>query len=1031
MITDYRRRLLLGSLLASAALSAPAFAQDMGANGTSAPTTAPTQTTTGQPGMGSNESEPSQVPNSTGDIVVTGTLIRNPNLTSASPVAVIGQDEVQLRQSNTAEEVLRTLPGVVPSIGSSVNNGNGGASLVDLRGLGSTRNVILLDGNRITPGNLGGAVDLNNIPLALIQRVDTLTGGASTTYGADAVAGVVNFITRKDFVGVDLSASEQITGKGDGNYFRSDLTIGANTGDGKGNVVFSIGYQQADPVYQGERNFGAQNIDSFSGAASGSGTTVPSRFSVAGVGTRQIDPNSGALLPTFALFNFNPYNIYQTPFRRYNMFGQASYKVADGIEFYSRGLFSRNTVETIVAPSGVFNSAVIIPVSNPYLPAAAAQTLCLSNGDINPGAGVTRPTAAQCTAARGITDPTNPGFVTINTNLARRTTEVGSRISDFQTTLFDYRAGFRGDITSSLSYDVSGSYGESSNRQSLNGYVLTSRARAALYATGTSAANITCLASGPNRGDAGNIASTSAGTGCVPINVFGPSGSLNASGIPYITDRSTTTIETSLAQARGVVNGDLGISSPFASSSINFAAGAEYRKYRASQASDTLAQTPGELGGAGGAAPTFQGGYEVVEGFGELVVPLVADKPLFQSLQLETGVRQSHYRVDAANSPTYNTTTWKAQGTWAIVDALKIRGGFQRAVRAPNIGELFTPVSTSLTNLATDPCAGTAPLNNANLRAVCVAQGAPASTIGVIANPTGAQANITSGGNTAVGPETANTYTIGGVIETPFIRNLTITADYYHIKVKNAISSYAPGDIIAQCFTTITATSATNPACLSIRRNPATGGLDGDPATTPGLFTTLSNLGTILTDGIDATIAYRQNLGFGRLNLFAQGNWTNRSRFQAAPGLINRECTGYYSVNCGSIQPAFQWNVRGTLTVQQVDFSVFWRHIDSVKQEPIDVTSGNGPAYSGTVTALGGGTYNFGRIPAYDYIDFAARVGINEHFEFIFTVNNAFDRKPPIVGTGVGSTAYNSGNTYPSTYDALGRRFSTGVRIRM
>src|SRR6187549_1522718 len=188
-------------------------------------------------------------------IVVTGTLIRNPNLVSSSPVAVVGAEEIALRQTNNAEEILRDLPGAVPSIGSAVNNGNGGAAFADLRGLGNFRNVVLLDGQRITPSSTIGRVDLNNIPLALVERVDTLTGGAAVTYGADAVSGVVNFITRRDFAGFELATSEQITEQGDGNVFRADLTLGANFDDGRGNAVLSIGYQEADPVYQGARKF--------------------------------------------------------------------------------------------------------------------------------------------------------------------------------------------------------------------------------------------------------------------------------------------------------------------------------------------------------------------------------------------------------------------------------------------------------------------------------------------------------------------------------------------------------------------------------------------------------------------------------------------------------------------------------------------------------------------------------------------------------------------------------------------------------
>jgi outer membrane receptor protein involved in Fe transport len=257
------------------------------------------------------------------EIVVTGTLIANPNVTSTSPVAVIGQDEIALRQVGNAEQIIRDLPGAVPSIGQNVNNGNGGASFVNLRGLGTNRNIVLLDGARVVPSGTGGAVDLNNIPLALIQRVDALTGGASTTYGADAVSGVLNFITRKDFSGMELQVGEGLTEKGDGNTFRADLTLGANFDDGRGNAVLSLGYQEADPIYQGDRDISLFGISSRTGVASGeSFTSVPAAFSFDD--DYQINAAGNALVPFYNGFNFNPYNIFVTPYQRFNMFGHAA-----------------------------------------------------------------------------------------------------------------------------------------------------------------------------------------------------------------------------------------------------------------------------------------------------------------------------------------------------------------------------------------------------------------------------------------------------------------------------------------------------------------------------------------------------------------------------------------------------------------------------------------------------------------------------------------------------------------------------------
>ncbi|MDE2619610.1 MAG: TonB-dependent receptor plug domain-containing protein, partial [Sphingomonadales bacterium] len=566
-------------------------------------------------------------------IVVTGSLIKNPNLVQANPINVTTADTIELKQSNVAEEVLREIPGVVANIGSAVNNGNGGASYVDLRGLGSNRNVVLLDGNRIVPGDLQGRVDLNNIPLALVSRVDAMTGAAVTTYGADAITGVVNFVTKKDFTGVDLAVSQQMTAKSDGKFFRADLTVGSNFADDRGNAVLAIGYQKSDPVYQGDRDFSYNQLSSFTGGASGSGTGVPGRFSgtrpltngvpnttapfqiigtdsqgrpilapvtggLANGGVRQIN-SAGQAVGTFATFNFNPYNIFQTPFQRYNIFAQANYKISDSVEVYTRGMFSKNTVSTIIAPSGSFGGTVTINLNNPFLPSALRNQFCAFNTAANTtgvdanGNAVSGQTSytprfsqAACDAAAVATGPSDPNYRTVTVTYNRRAVEVGPRISDYSTTIFDYRIGLRGELSSSINWDLNASYGESEKLQTIKNYTLQSRFRQAALVNGT-ASNPTCQ-------DPSN--------GCVPVNLFGPAGSITPAMAAYLTANSSSRIKTALGQVRAVVNGDLPITSPGAATPMGFALGAEYRSYKAQQASDLLAKTAGELGGAGGAA---------------------------------------------------------------------------------------------------------------------------------------------------------------------------------------------------------------------------------------------------------------------------------------------------------------------------------------------------------------------------------------------------------------------------------------------
>lgn len=984
MSQSYRRRLLTGSLLATAAIvGQPAFAQQ-----------SPDEQREAQDVQvaPADAVEDSQV--EPGDeIVVTGSLIRNPNIEASAPVTTVGEAEIELQQVNVAEELLREIPGVVPSIGSQVNNGNGGASFVDLRGLGTNRNLVLLDGRRITPANTGGAVDLNNIPLALLERTDVLTGGASTTYGADAVAGVVNFVTKRDFAGIDLGLSNQITEQGDGNIFRADLTLGANFDDGSGNVVLGIGYQKADAVFQGDRDFSRFNVNSTTGGIGGSGTSVPTRVVIPGVGNRVLDNGVFRPITPADAFNFNPFNIFQTPFERYNIYGAGSYEVAPGIEVYARGLFSRQTVSTIIAPSGSFGSALTFGVNNPFLSTDAANTLCLAAGR----------TQAACTAARTAA-PGSTADIQLTNVVTRRFVEGGGRVSDYTTTLFDTVVGVRGDLTDNIGFDLFASYGESENIQRQRNNGLLSRLRQAVDAV-----------PGPN----GTIVCRNASNGCEPLNVFGGAGSISPESFAFINASASGAQIATLGQVRGVISGDIGFTSPFAEEAFGFALGGEYREYSAGSTSDIAQQTPGEVLGNGAASPDINGGYDVKEAFLEVVAPLIVNRPFFHSLQLELGGRVSDY------STTGTSYTYKVGGSWEPVPSLKIRGGYNRATRSPNIGELFDPLVTGLDNSEVDPCQLALPTQNANLRAVCLAQGAPAATIGLIQPPSAGQINVTTGGNPDLDVEKADTYTAGIVFQPVFVPGLTISADYYNIKVEDAITAPTIGDVFFRCFGTsvFSATTAVDPGagaaansdCTNIRRNPLTGGIDGDVATTPGLPLPLTNQGIIRTSGVDLIANYQRDLGFAGFAFSFAGNWTDKARFQPTPLSDNRECVGQYGVDCPSIQPEFSFSQRTTLTFDQVSVSLLWRFIDDVRVQD-DAAGTFLPAFE--------------NIDEKHYFDLSTRFEITEDANLVLSVFNLFDKDPPIVGSTIGSTAYNSGNTYPSTYDPLGRRYAVGLNLQ-
>jgi outer membrane receptor protein involved in Fe transport len=934
-------------------------------------------------------------------IVVTGSRITNPNLDLSTPVTAITSEELDLRQTNTAEQFLRELPSAVPSIGSAVNNGNGGASFVNLRGVGSQRNLVLLDGRRVAPADSTGRVDLNNIPLALVERTDILTGGASTTYGADAVSGVVNFVTKRDFAGIEANISQQITEQGDGSIFRADVTIGANFDDGRGNAVFSVGYQQADAVFQGDRDFSLFNVSSVTGQPGGSSAAVPALIVGPGIPGRQINNAGTDVGPFDQPFNFNPFNIFQTPFERFNMYGAANYEVSDAVEVFVRGMFSKNTVSTIIAPGGSFFNTYRVNLNNPFIPEAIAN---LYGGGLNL-------TAAQYAAARNTPfGPTlangsaNPDYVEFSSQVRRRTTEAGTRDSVFTTTYFDYVTGLRGGITESINWEVSGSYGESERLQSQTGFARLSTLQQAML----SLPNGRCI---------------NPANGCVPIDLFGPSGSITPEMVGFAFSGEQTVIDrSSLAQAQGIVNGDLGWG--ISETPISFAVGGEYRKFTAARRSDDASKTPGEVVGGGGAAPDINGQYHVYDAFGEIVIPILESQPFFESLVFEAGARYSDYSTAGGE------LTWKLGGTWSPVQDLSFRANYQRSSRAPNIGELFVPVTTGLDNLSTDPCQGNAPVGNAQLAAVCIAQGAPAAIVnaGGILPPAAGQINTTGGGNPNLGVETATTWTVGAILTPAALPGLSLTVDYFNIKVEDAISSPAIGDIIGGCYTSGNLSFQNNSLCQLVSRSAFTGGLDGAPNEVRGLLLQASNLGLIETDGIDVSLRYQSSLTDSiRLNLSLDGTWTNKNTFQAFPGAINRDCIGYYSVNCSSIQPKFAWTQRTSFSYDdKVTVSLLWRYIDAVELEPEflgDFLGGNGRPAVGELS-------DFTFIPAEHYFDLSFRWDINETVQLNFLVQNLLDNQPKVVGSDIGSTAFNSGNVFPSTYDALGRRYAASVKFR-
>lgn len=922
------------------------------------------------------------------EVVVTGTRIRTPGAVSNSPISSVGAEEIKAGQPVVVEQFFKELPAAVPAIGSGTNNGTGGGATLDLRGLGANRSLVLVDGRRLTPFDLTGAVDTNSIPIALLQRVDLITGGASAVYGADAIAGVANFILRRDFRGIEASVSQGQSSKSDAKRSRVDVTMGAGLDNGKGNVALSFGYTRQDPLRQDARPIGQFSQSSTTGARQGSGTAVP----VVEFSLGQLDLTTGQFGALTNTFNFNPDNYYQTPLDRYQFTTLGNYTINDHADLYAQLFFTRSDVGSQLAPSGTFFNDYFLPLGNPFLPAAARAQLCAAQ---TPAL-----TPAQCA------DPNTEVLV----SLGRRFVELGPRLNDFQNTLFQATFGSRGALVGSWSYDVYGSFGKSDQTQTRGNWGSSSKVQQALRALTTT----DCL-------DTSN--------GCVPLNLFGPAGSITPAMTSFINLDAVLLQQVEQKVVSASIAGDLGSAkSPWSSSPIGVAVGFEYRRVEAGNKSDGPSQILGEVLGTGAPTPDRSGKFDLRETFAELSIPILTDKPFAKRLALETGYRNTTFSA-GGRSDSYGT--WKYGGEWEPVTGFRVRGMQQRATRAPNVDELFQPLVTGLSNLAVDPCQGTS-INAADantpgtLSNLCRLTGVPLANIGTLGAPSAGQINNQTGGNPNLGPEVADTTTIGFVFQPAFARGLTITADYWKIDIDDAVSSPSVTDVLEDCYN-----PARNPgfafvgACAQVLRNPNNGSFNG--AAAPGVVTPLSNLGKIATSGYDLGITYGvalRDLGinprWGRVDVSFTASFLDEYLYQATPRSINRNCLGYYSIACGAVSagegPIYEtkWSQRTTWTVGDFALGYNWRRVSSVSEEP------------------GGSNFlpAFSTIKEYDWVDLSAVWNVNKNLRLNLSINNAFDKDPPNVGNTIGTTTANSGNTFPQSYDVIGRYYTLGLIAR-
>jgi outer membrane receptor protein involved in Fe transport len=496
----------------------------------------------------------------------------------------------------------------------------------------------------------------------------------------------------------------------------------------------------------------------------------------------------------------------------------------------------------------------------------------------------------------------------------------------------------------------------------------------------------------------------------VPLDIFsGGFGSITPAMAQFASVTALLKEKTTQDIATFTVNGPISAwGSPLANNPVDAAFGLEYRQETASSLPDDCLQTPPTScqGGAGGNLLPVEGAFDVYEAFGELYIPLIEGREFFEDLNVELGYRLSDYSV------TGQSDTWKAGVNWTPVDSIRFRAMFQEANRAPNVNELFRPVTTGLSNATFDPCSNGNPNPiGPELRALCEATGVPPSLVGVVGDIVSGQVNQFFGTNPAnlPDPETAETLTIG-VVWTPTLSvgNLidpVVSLDYYDIEIEDFIGAFSGQEALDACYVLGDPT-----ACGSIVR--INGSLATSGAGVPG-FT--RNLEFVRAEGIELSASVGYDLGdWGELNATLNGNYYLTNELQSASTSPVVDCNGFYGTTCDPV-PQLRFVQRTTWSIGDVELSYLWRYIDSM-----DIQTGEAanifPAFQS--------------IDAYNYVDLTGVYNVNENIRFTGGVDNVFDEGPPIIGNATGTTAFNSGNTFPSMYDVLGRVFSVGVNVR-
>jgi iron complex outermembrane recepter protein len=1018
------------------------------------------------------------------EVVVTGSrILRSADLQSSSPLVTVGSDALTNISTVGIENALNQLPQFIAAQTQFVTNDNSpsatdvpGAATINLRGLGTNRTLVLLDGRRAQPSNTTLVVDVNSIPAAAIDHVEVVTGGASAVYGADAIAGVVNFRIKNHFQGAEIDAQSGVTQKGDGMESRLSATLGTDFAEHKGNIITILEWSKRDAVYQSNRSF---YTDSWSDPRSNS--AMAQLFSFNDYNPAGNLPSKGAVnsifgsigVPNTTAFWFNtdstlfknsyvagnaaastagfdsalPPNTSRqgfqngilnqhfadsyvsSPLTRYSMFSKVNYQLNDNLTAFFQGNFASNTVESLTLATPSRSSWVVT------IPYCSDQTLAAGT---NANCAATRANHPVPTQLSTLLDsrPSPDAPWTLESTLSY----LGPRIADISTNVFQIMAGLDGALPfRDWTWEGYVSHGETNIDDNMKSGFASVQRYGSILNSASNGTNLNLGGYGAGYANSGLSAGLGASTACtsgLPVfsaTAFAPSSNcLNAVGMNLNTRTQLRQDIVEVTTQGGIFNLPAG--------DLRGSVGLDWRRdygvftpdpdLNSNSVYETVA---GNFTTAGA-----QGTTEVKEAYAELLVPVLKDLPAVKSLNLELGDRFSEYNTSG------NTSTWKALLNWAPTNFLTFRGGLQYAVRAPNVAELYVGSSVSPVSFVYgDPCAGantTAPWGNvasnphrAQVQQLCgsiIGKYDPTSPY--FADPNGyaggsgtflQSENEIIQGNPNVKPEKSHTVTIGTVFRSPFesaaLSQMTATVDYYKIDLTDTIGVIDSVTVYQNCFNYNGSSNPNydpnNPFCQLIGRQSSNGGR----AYTTALY---SNLGSLNTSGLDFTFNWRAALQDmfghnlpGSLGFQVAGTWLISFKQQTAPtaAVVQLDGTG------GTGSPTGSYYSYRTLTglsyeVGPASVELQWTHLPTIENS-IQASQPN-------TTVLPTRQYNLFNLSAgYEFTQrFSARLG----------VDNLFDRQPPVVGAQPGVTD-GAGSTNPSVYDVLGRRFYLSFKAKL